>query len=103
MHAIIKHVDPYHARCYHNGEEVVKFDGATPVEWIVSKHETKEEAQEALWDLACNYEANRDNLQYENDSQKKEGIYYRESGWPMMLRGDSSFSFDVEHFRIEEM
>ncbi len=31
---IVAKCDPYNARRHHHGEEVVRYDGATPVEWV---------------------------------------------------------------------
>lgn len=124
MYAIIEHVNPYHSRLFHNGEEVVKYDGATPVEWVISKHDSREEAQKALWSLACDYESRKDDLRYEDDETvedwkrsleedgitpdtdewyKGEGIYYNDGNAPMMLKDDTSFDYDVEMFRIDEI
>lgn len=44
--------DPYHANMKYHGEEIIRYDGKTPIEWIVDDFSgigyTEEEALKAL-------------------------------------------------------
>lgn len=51
---IVAKCDPYNAKKHYHGEKVVRYDGATPVEWIHDNHEgmTLEAANAVLLDFA---------------------------------------------------
>ena len=53
MYRIIEACNPYNARTHYRGEDVIEYDGATPVKWIVEDTlETEDEAKAALMRLA---------------------------------------------------
>lgn len=53
-YCIIAKCDPYNARRHHHGERVVRYDGATPVEWIHcgESFDSLREANERLFSMA---------------------------------------------------
>ncbi len=53
-YVITAYCNPYHSRCFHHGEEVVKRDGATPVKWIHKEFSSLKEANEELFGYLCN-------------------------------------------------
>lgn len=123
-HFIVARCDPYHARFHYNGQKVLKYDGATPVEWIQDDDfgdgYTIEKAKEAIWKLAL--DSCDDNWNHENDDSiadfkaqiledhgedvemdwyKGEGVY--ENNYPVILKGETSFQDDVMSYSVESM
>lgn len=126
---IIACCDPYHARMHYNGEEVVKDDMGTPVQWVVGKYDSIEEAREALWKM-CLEDKDRnmdwmresdDDLSYwrellasdpdhedwsDDDIEemlswyKGEGVY-NSINEPVMLKGGDGYTNDVMTYRVE--
>lgn len=45
---IIAKCDPYNSQFHYNGQSVVKYDGATPVAWVVADSLTLDEAKKVL-------------------------------------------------------
>lgn len=52
MFTITATCDPYNAKHHYHGEEVIRYQGATPIEWVIDKYSSIEEAQSALWSMA---------------------------------------------------
>lgn len=115
MYRIIESVNPYNARTHYNGQEVVKYDGSTPVKWIIMKDiNTLPEAQRSLMQLAkSSREYESGSWNYEDDDTvdnmceswyQGPGVYCRDGGepYPILLEGEQSFSDDVENYYIEE-
>lgn len=131
MKRVIATCDPHNARHHYHGEEVVEYDGATPVQWVVGEYDTLEEAKEALWSFALEDFCNHDGQSHEYDENieqdirdiaedqdldeegikelrnwyaswyKGEGIYDNESHEVVMLKSDESYSFDTMGYYIE--
>lgn len=112
--------NPYNAKSHYHGEKIIRYDGITPVEWVMADDLTKEEAINKL----CSYayeDFDRSGYSYEDDNsitdlrkQLEEndcedidlswykGPGYYTDGVAVWLEGDSSYSYDVMHYRIEE-
>lgn len=45
--------DPYNARFHHHGQRVIRYDHATPVEWVMEEGLSLEEAQRILDSYTC--------------------------------------------------
>lgn len=133
MIKIIASCNPYNAKFHYNGQEVVKYDGSTPVQWVMGNYDSIEEAKEALWGFAMEDCNSHDDLshEYEEDIEqgiidlaeeedmsdeevkelrdwyaswfKGEGIYYNDSREVLMLKGDASYSYDVMSYGIEDI
>lgn len=104
--------DPYNAQRHYHGQRVVRYNCATPVEWVMEEGITLEEAHDILDtyanDLGDDYTWNDDEwikeLQEEGiDTSwyKGEGIYT--DGVLVYQHGDMSLTDDVMLYRIEEM
>lgn len=118
--------DPYNARYHHNGERVICHNGATPVEWVhddnLGEGYSLEEAKNVLWELALHKSMNNPDWYHEDDESvaeirrqhledkgesaepewyKGEGVY--ENGYPILLKGDTSFRDDEMSYSIEEL
>ncbi|MBO7684874.1 MAG: hypothetical protein J6Y20_04900 [Lachnospiraceae bacterium] len=53
MYRIIARCDPYNARMHYNGQEVLKYDGTTPVAWVWDDDLTLDEANDEIFGYAC--------------------------------------------------
>lgn len=127
MFRIIVKCDPYNARKHYHGQEVIRHDGLTPVEWVKDDNfgagYSEEDAKEALFKLARQTEANNDSWSWEDDSiiaEKKardredlpffddslydwyqgEGIYMQET--LVLKKGNTSFQDDTITYMIDE-
>ena len=49
---IVAICDPYNARWHYHGERVLRYNMATPIEWIMEDELTEEEAHALLYDYA---------------------------------------------------
>ncbi len=124
---IIASCNPYNAKFHYNGQEVVKYDGHTPVQWVMGNYDSIEEAKEALWGFAMEDCNSHDDLSHEYEEgieediryfteegedeeetrkwyaswYKGEGIYSNDTHEAMMLKGDSSYSYDIMSYWIE--
>jgi hypothetical protein len=103
--------DPYHARNHYHCQRVIRYNHATPVEWIMEEDLTLEEAQSILdtyaSDMGDDYTWNDDEwiktLQEEGiDTSwyRGEGVYT--DGVLIYQHGDMSLRDDVMLYRIEE-
>ena len=112
--------DPYNARFHYNGQEVISYSGATPVEWVMADNLTEEEAIDKFRSYAYE-EFNRDNYSYKDDSSieelkkvlEEEGCvdadfsWYKGAGFytenvAVWLEGERSYRSDTMLYRIEE-
>ena len=122
---IVAKCDPYHARWHYNKEPVLKYDGPTPVKWIMSEgYEDEGEAKDALMLFAksCKdyergpwrYEDN-ESVAYDKAFILEEtgeeddmswyqgpGIYNCESHEPVLLEGGWYFEDDTMTYSVEE-
>lgn len=133
MIKIIASCNPYNAKFHYNGQEVVKYDGPTPVQWVMGNYDSIEEAKEALWNMAledsnchdgighedaegieCDIAAISEDQEMDEAREKElrdwyaswfkgEGIYYNDSREVLMLKGDTSYSYDVVSYGIEDI
>ena len=46
--------DPYNAKNHWYGQEVLKYDGATPVKWIIGEYDSESQARRQLYTFAKN-------------------------------------------------
>lgn len=126
---ICNHCDPYHARFHHHGERVIKYDGATPIQWVVGDeyYGSFDEAKSALMKLALILMDENDDLSWEDESDieymkqtmnedgiefsdadfewyQGRGVYFNNGGRksPLLLEDGAAFSYDSETFTIEE-
>ena len=125
---IIAHCDPYNSKFHYNGQKVLKWDGTTPIEWVVEEYASIEEAREALWKM-CLKDAGRNPnwaiedddliaaekeelLEYEEDLTEEdmpgmfswyegEGVYYNNGNGPVMLKGGEAYSNDPMTYRVD--
>lgn len=133
MTKIIASCNPYNAKTHYHGEKVVQYDGATPVQWIIGEYASADKAKDTLWKMALEECNRHDDLSHEDsegieydiaaisedrdldeagvqelrnwyaDWFKGEGVYYNDSHEPMMLKGDTFYSYDVMSYGIEEI
>lgn len=118
--AIIAHCDPYNAKSHYHGERVVKFDGATPVSWVLKEFSTKTEAIERLEKFfKGDYEGEIDFYESESAARKDledmgieqpdttfwkgAGYYHTESKELIFRKGDESYSFDTLSYYIDQI
>ena len=122
---IATYCNPYNARTHYHGEEVLKYDGITPVKWVFGEYDNEEEAKDALANLAYSYATEHDSLSYEDYASVEDSIncMIEDGATPEEVKeafswfkgtgiycdhvleyamGDTSFSFDVLTFMIEE-
>lgn len=125
---IIAQCDPYNSKFHYNGQKVLKWDGTTPIEWVVEEYASIEEAREALWKM-CLKDAGRNPnwaiedddliaaekeelLEYEEDLTEEdmpgmfswyegEGVYYNNGNGPVMLKGGEAYSNDPMTYRVD--
>lgn len=117
---ITANCDPYNARFHYNGQEVISYSGATPVEWVMADNLTEEEAIDEFRSYAYE-EFNRDNYSYEDDNSieelkkvlEEEGCadadfsWYKGAGFytenvAVWLEGERSYRSDAMLYRIEK-
>lgn len=116
--------DPYHARFHYRGQEVLRWDMATPIEWVVEDDLTEKEALDWLRD----YVAESNDLWYYDDEFIKEwhtemvecaGLteeeatealsWYHDAGWYnddhclVYQYGDTYIWDDVMRYAVEEI
>ena len=120
---IVAICNPYHARFHYRGQEVLRYDVATPVEWVMEDDLTEAEAHEILDSYACDLS---DDVSYYDDDYHYETIEYltEEEGMSLIEAcqalvwyvgegyyldhslyykcGDDSLRDDVMLYRIEE-
>ena len=119
---IVAKCDPYNARCHWNGQKVIKYDGATPIEWVQGEFDTENEAKDALYEWCL--KENMDFSEWFAESVAdtaylycKDGLVkaaeeilheYNENGdgiylntTQIMAVGDWCYSWDVMSYSIE--
>lgn len=118
--AIIAHCDPYNSKSHYHGERVVKFDGATPVSWLLKEFSTKAEAIERLEKFfKGDYQGEIDYYESESAARKDledmgieepdttfwkgAGYYHTESKELIFRKGDESYSFDTLSYYIDQI
>ena len=119
---IIANCDPYNARFHHHNEQVLKYDGATPIEGVVDDSYGDGYTLEAAYDILDGY-ANQlnDDTCYEDDASIAEmrrefeeygeeaGFsWYEGAGWYennvlVYRHGDSYLRDDVMLYSIDEL
>lgn len=127
---IVAHCDPYNARKHYNHEPVIRYDGATPIEWVIEDgFSTEKEAVDALMRFAKSgreYESGSwnwyDDAEVEElkrqlaedfgedasdvdiDWYEGEGIYcnYGAGNGPLLLVGQKSFSDDSMSYWVDD-
>lgn len=110
---IIATCDPYNANHHYHGQTVVRYNGATPVEWVMEDYLTLDKAQSILdayaSDLGDDYLWNDDTL---IEELKKDGVdvswykgegVYTPDGVLVYQHGDIYLRDDVVTYRIEEI
>ena len=123
QYRIIAKCDPYNAIRHYNGEEVVKYDGVTPVQWVMRDGLDEAEAKEALMELAKTgdpYEcgiwtwedektvAETAKTIEEEFGEKADMTWYKGPGLyqdvsPILLEGETAFRDDSVAYAIEEV
>lgn len=130
MKRIIAHCDPHNARRHYNGQEIVKRDGNTPVEWVMGHYDTDDAAKSALWDFAMqDYIEHYANLVHEDNESiadmkrtladdtglspaeidavfswyEGEGVYTRDGHEAVLLKGGTAYSYDTMTYYIDEL
>jgi hypothetical protein len=119
--AIVAKCNPYHSKFYYLGERVLKYDGATPVEWVLQEFDTEDEALSELYKMAKSergiiertYDGvleeikDMDDIKDIRDYIDKfleygDGLYYSNFDF-LMAEGGDSFSYDVMTYSVEEL
>lgn len=105
--------DPYHANTKYHGEEVIRYDGKTPIEWIVDDFAgigyTEEEALKALEgivdrkDCLSYYDKNVFETYGEEIPEWFNGDGYYDDEICVYNVGDRTYRDDVMYYSIEEM
>ena len=108
---VVASCDPYNAKFHYNGEKVLEYDGATPIEWVIDdgygRGLTLHEALNALERIASLTET----LSFYEDSSFEGGDFpswykgagYYMDGYDYYLLGDRSFNYDTMYYSIEPM
>ena len=121
---IIAKCDPYNAKKHYNGQTVVKYDGTTPISWVIMGELTEAQAKEELMKLAKTGEPFESGMWVWEDEDviaedKKAifditgeeadmsfyvgaGVYDGTTGKPVLLVGENSFWDDSVNYCIEE-
>lgn len=121
---IIAKCDPYNAKKHYIDQPVLKYDGTTPISWVIQDDMTEEQAQEELMKLAKTGEPFESGMWVWEDEEviaedKKailedtgeeadmsfyvgEGVYDSAAGKPVLLVGEKSFWDDSINYCIEE-
>lgn len=117
---IVASCDPYNARFHYHRQEVIRYNGLTPVEWVMVDNLTEEEAIEELRTYAFQ-DFCRGDYSYEDDNSieelkkvlEEEGCtdadfsWYKGAGFyteniAVWLEGENSYRYDVMYYSIEE-
>lgn len=116
--------DPYNAHKHYHGEDVIRYDGITPTEWIMERDLTLEEAFDVLDKYACDLgddyiwmsddciaDLKAELIKYEELSEREateavswykgEGVYC--NNILVYRRGDMDIRDDVMRYGIEEV
>ena len=119
---IIANCDPYNARIHHHNEQVLKYDGATPLEWVVDDSYGDGYTLEEAYDILDSY-ANQlnDDTFYEDDAliaemrreleeygEEADFSWYEGAGWYennvlVYRHGDCYLRDDVMLYSIDEL
>ena len=118
--AIVAECDRLNSKCHYNGQKVLKYDGATPIQWIQKEFDSYEEAKTALYEQALGeYGAiekdydfvlsevrNSDDLNDIRDiiddwEYWGEGVYV--GSVFLISKGDDSYKLDDITYTIEEI
>ena len=118
---IIAICDPYNARRHYRGQEVLRYDMATPVEWVMEDYLTEQQAHEMLNEYAfglkgampyddefiseLRHDLIEDGISVEDVDRKMS--WYVGEGWYndgvlLYQYGDDYLRDDVMLYRIEE-
>jgi hypothetical protein len=123
---IVAKCDPYNARKHYNGQTVLKYNGTSPVKWVMEDEiPSEEEAKYVLMDLAKTggpYETGDWSYEDKNTLERfindlvEDGIPREDidTGWykgpgiyngcfPVLLEGESSFRDDTVTYSVEEI
>lgn len=120
--AIVAKCNPYHSKFYYHGGKVLKYDGATPIEWVLQEFDTEDEALSELYKMAKSERGvvkrtyddvleeikDMDNIiDIRNHIDKfleyEDGLYYRNTFEFLMAEGGDSYSYDVMTYSVEEL
>lgn len=120
--AIVAKCNPYHAKFHYHGERVLKYDGATPVEWVLQEFDTEDEALSELYKMAKSekgiVERTYDDVLEEikdmddiidirNHIDKfleyEDGLYHCDNFEFLMADGGDSYSYDTMTYSVEEL
>lgn len=122
IYRIVAACDPYNARFHHHNEQVLKYDGATPIEWVVDDSYGDGYTLEEAYDILDSY-ANQlnDDTCYEDDAsidemrreleeygEEADLSWYKGAGWYennvlVYRHGYEYLRDDVVLYSIEEM
>ncbi len=123
---IVAMCDPYNSFRHYRGQEVIKYSVATPITWVMEDNLTEDEALSTLRSYAYEHFDNDANSAYFDDNwiaELKEEMldegatveeveatfaWYKGAGFytehiPDWLEGETSYSYDVMDYRIEEV
>lgn len=120
---IIANCNPYNARFHYNNEEVLKMDGATPIEWVADDNYGDGFSIEEAYDILDGYaeRLNDDTIYYDEESiaqwkcelEKYDeempdfgwfiGAGWYENGERVYYRGQDSLRDDVMFYFIDVM
>nr|DAQ41497.1 MAG TPA: hypothetical protein [Caudoviricetes sp.] len=103
--------DPYHANMKYHGEEIIRYDGKTPIEWIVDRcaNLTIEEAHEKLEkiverkDTLSYYDKHVFETEGEEIPEWFNGDGYYDDERCVYNIGDKTYRDDVLYYSIEEI
>lgn len=114
--------DPYNSKTHYHGEDVIKYNGITPVEWKFQdeEYDTLEDALDRLADIAREIEDARyedvasieewKKMKFEDEGEEVEcewfngdGFYSYDNNEPVYLIGERTLNSDVLFYRIEEI
>jgi hypothetical protein len=120
--AIVAKCNPYNAKFHYHGEKVLKYDGATPVEWVLQEFDTEDEALSELYKMAKSEEGivertyddvleeikgMDDIIDIKNHIDKfleyEDGLYYCNTFDILMVKDGDSYSYVAMTYSVEEL
>lgn len=127
MYRITAYCDPYNAKFHYNGQEVIRRDGSTPIEWVIEDgFNYREDAIEQLMRLAMSGspydngdwtyldDAAIDDMKAQTKEDFDEDLdttFYKGAGIysagnrgfnPILIEGEDSFWDDTMKYSVEE-
>ena len=115
---IVAKCDPYNAKKHYLGQKVLKYDGITPIHWVIEDgFASEEEAKKALKNLAIDsyfatYEDENTVAETKREFEEEMGLRYDTSWYkgpgiymenvPVLLEGESAFHDDSMTYCVDD-